>query len=75
MKITIDTKEDSHDDIKKVIELLHKFLNHEQPTANIFEQNSPSVPNMMSMFDDKTEPVEQNNSTPQPKDTPSIEWY
>ncbi|HLD34087.1 MAG TPA: hypothetical protein VJB66_05140 [Candidatus Nanoarchaeia archaeon] len=73
MKITIDTKEDSHDDIKKVIELLSKFLNHEQSTNNIFEQQTPAMNNLMSMFEEKTEtaPIAQ----PEQKSTPNIEWY
>ena len=53
MKITIDTKEDSHEDIRKVVELLSTIMKTD-PTiqsANIFDQPSPSVGNVMGIFD------------------------
>ena len=53
MKIMIDTKHDSHEDIRKVVELLSGIL---QPTrvANVFETSSPSD-NLMGMFDVKAD--------------------
>ncbi len=60
MKITIDTKEDNHEDIKKVIALLNGMIGN---NSNIYSNqslgsslNSSSAPadstNMMSMFGD-----------------------
>jgi hypothetical protein len=52
MKLTIDTKEDSHDEIRKAIRMLstivgdeHVYTNspHKQRTANIFESGSNTV--------------------------------
>ena len=40
MKITIDTKEDSHEDIRKVISLLSKMIEGEESHSNIFESSS-----------------------------------
>jgi hypothetical protein len=56
MKITIDTKEDSHEDIKKVLNLLHhltknkevEIINNEQAT------NADSNSGFMNMFSDNT---------------------
>lgn len=41
MKISIDTKEDSHDDIKKVIKMLQHLVDSEivSNSGNIFEQS------------------------------------
>ncbi len=40
MKITIDTKEDSASDIRKVIALLSKFIEGHEHHSNIFEDDS-----------------------------------
>lgn len=44
MKITIDTKSDSHDDIRKVISLLSRMIDEEKPAraADIFGNNTSS---------------------------------
>ena len=42
MKITIDTKEDSHEEIKKAISLLSSILEKEK-SFDVFE-SSPSIP-------------------------------
>ena len=43
MKITIDTKEDSHDDIKKVISMLQNMVAHSSSNNSLmFEDNSSS---------------------------------
>lgn len=56
MKVTIDTKEDSYEDIKKVLHIL----------TNILEQKSGSIPeissnadtgNMMDMFNSAPDPT------------------
>jgi len=72
MKITIDTKEDSHDDLRKVIELLSSFLTAPTAPANIFEQSTPSVGNLMGMFDS---PKEKAEVPELPVKQPSIELY
>ena len=52
MKITIDTKEDSHDEIRKAIRMLSTIVGDEHvytnsppkaPVANIFESSSNTV--------------------------------
>ena len=61
MKITIDTKEDSHEDIRKVMEILGHFTgrrdgnvsNHSTPNAAP-EDNS----GFMNMFGDSSAPAE-----------------
>jgi|SRR3989338_1116075 len=44
MQITIDTKSDSHDDIRKVISLLSRMIDEEKPAraADIFGNNTGS---------------------------------
>ena len=44
MKITIDTKEDSHTEIQKAIRLLQSLVEHKTSHSNIFEDDSPSLP-------------------------------
>ena len=55
MKITIDTKEDNHEDIRKIVALLSQMIGKEAVTnspKNVFENPSSSeLPNLMSMFD------------------------
>jgi len=56
MKITIDTKEDSHQEIRKIIKMLSSLVSEESFTnqGNIFEDPSPEVKtgqNMFGMFD------------------------
>ena len=43
MKITIDTKEDSATDIRKVIAMLSKMIEDETHHSNIFEDDSPGL--------------------------------
>jgi hypothetical protein len=50
MKISIDTKEDSHDDIKKVIKMLEHLVGQSYSPSysnqgNIFDNPSPSLNN------------------------------
>jgi len=46
MKITIDTKEDSHEEIKKVIKMLSSLVGdapvYTNTSSNIFDDNTPS---------------------------------
>lgn len=64
MKITIDTKADSKDEIRKAIKLLmglvgsHEvYSNEPKPDSqpNLFDSPSPAVSNMMSLFDSAPE--------------------
>ena len=67
MKIMIDTKHDSQDDIRKVIELLSTLVKKE--TA-IFEP--PAIPDgLMGMFDAGSQTV----TVPAKIDEPRIELY
>ena len=81
MKITIDTKEDSHEDITKVVALLSQLLTTKENTlTNVFDNPSSEVPNIMNLFE-----LQKNvSSTPTPqipenslpkKDIPKIELY
>jgi len=68
MKITIDTKEDSHQEIRKIIKMLSSLIGEETFTnqGNIFEDSSPEVntgQNMFRMFD---------SGNAQPENTPSV---
>jgi hypothetical protein len=86
MRITIDTKTDSRDEIRKVIKMLmgivggHDVYSNEIPEEkpasqpNIFDNPAPAVPNLMSMFDSAPP------STPAPApekedDIPQVEFY
>ncbi len=50
MKITIDTKEDSHEDIQKVLHLLASLKNNESGYSPTASTATDSIP-MMGMFD------------------------
>ncbi len=49
MKISIDTKEDSHEEIRKVVKMLHAWLESHSsdsggsPHSNIFDSGSPGL--------------------------------
>lgn len=85
MKITIDTKADSKEEIRKAIKLLmglvsgHEVFTNEMPEKpasqpNIFDSPSPAVPNLMSMFDSIPTP-EQPQEEKKDDDIPQIEFY
>ena len=65
MKITIDTKEDSHEEIKKLVALLTSLM--EQGTGMQASEPQPIVrEGIFSMFETKTEenqPAVPQNST------------
>ena len=82
MKITIDTKHDSHVEIRKAIRLLYSLIGEkeiytnepgEKPT-NIFEDSSPQVGNMMSLFDNVDTPGSPELPE-KPDKKPSLEFY
>jgi len=69
MKITIDTKEDSHLEIRKAIKLLASlvgdkefFTNDPEPTQGMLDSPAPDMGGMMSLFDN-----------PKTTDTPETE--
>jgi len=74
MKLTIDTKTDTHDDIRKVLHILTNILERKGESVNSFNQtnntnnanntnNQTDTTNMMSMFSD-------NSFKAEPADTP-----
>ncbi|PIZ51001.1 hypothetical protein COY27_05085 [Candidatus Woesearchaeota archaeon CG_4_10_14_0_2_um_filter_33_13] len=76
MKITIDTKEDSHEDIQKVMEILSHFTNktglNNEIRTNVQEVSKPDAETnntgFMSMFGDNLDTtVTEKNKVP---DTP-----
>ena len=79
MKITIDTKEDSHEDIKKIVTLLSDMLGNRSPVPNnMFDSPGPEVPNVMNMFDQPASPVPSTlpfSPEPLKKQDPQIEFY
>jgi hypothetical protein len=88
MKIQIDTKTDSPDEIRKVIRLLMGLVGskevytnepaQEKPPSqpNIFDSPSPAVPNLMSMFDSApSTPTTQASEDEKKDDLPEIEFY
>ncbi len=86
MKITIDTKADSKEEIRKAIKLLmglvsgHEVYTNEAPAEkpaaqpNIFDSPSPAVPNLMSMFDSAPSTPEQPQEEKK-DDIPQLEFY
>ena len=83
MKITIDTKEDSHEDIKKVIKMLQHLVGEESYTnqPNIFEDSSTPTETgneFASMFgnssiEHKEEPMDDEKK--RSKDIPQVIPY
>jgi hypothetical protein len=67
MKISIDTKEDSHEEIKKVIKMLNHLVGESSySNQNIFEDE----PKSKNIFDDpspslsSTEPIQEETAAP-----------
>jgi len=85
VKITIDTKEDSPDELRKIIRLLNELINQkEPPKVGIFDTPSePSQPpspevssGLMSMFDQSSEPQPpESKPEEKPPERHSIELY
>ncbi|MBI4980927.1 hypothetical protein HZC30_05215 [Candidatus Woesearchaeota archaeon] len=65
MKITIDTKEDNHEDIKKVIALLNGMIGN---SSGIYSNQPTATPadstNLMSMFGDEPAPKATPDTAP-----------
>lgn len=81
MKITIDTKEDSHEEIKKIIKMLSSLVGEEDFTnqGNIFENQSSDLgnQNMFGMFDNKNQNTTEETKKKEDVDIndPRIEEY
>lgn len=65
MKITIDTKEDSHEDIQKVLHILTNIIQNKESstTQHNFPEPQPDTTNLMSMFANP-EPQKEVPNTP-----------
>lgn len=86
MIITINTKEDSHEDVRKVIRMLQNLVGeHETFTnRNIFEDSSPTLNSSQptnafgSMFGDSTNVLSSTETTAEKKEdekTPEVVVY
>ena len=80
MRITIDTRHDSHQEIKKIIGLLQHLIEETRPETNSFEPPAiePSAVGMMDMFDSsggQERKIELRKVEPSMRDEPQIEWY
>jgi hypothetical protein len=70
MKITIDTKEDSHEEIRKVIGMLQKLVGEAQTNGGLFSGSPSSEPSpassggFMNMFGDNSSPSEPSSEPP-----------
>ena len=73
MKITIDTKEDSHSEIKRAIELLSSLVQQTAKHSNIFEETekNESSGGMFNMFGDNTPQPKPPEVEERPKPKPS----
>lgn len=71
MKVTIDTKEDSHEDIKKIVHILTSIIDSkdfDNPRRRSFTESTKSdnidTANMMQMFDSTTKEEVIPNTAP-----------
>ena len=61
MRITIDTKEDSYEDIKKVMHVLNHLIENKGTSPIMENKESVDTTNMMNMFG--SSPVEEKPDT------------
>lgn len=70
MKLTIDTKEDSHEDIKKVIKMLQSLIGEHalanQPLQDSYEPPKESSTAFFNMFGDSSSAPSVNSSDSDP---------
>ncbi|MBS3117054.1 hypothetical protein J4421_05655 [Candidatus Woesearchaeota archaeon] len=59
MKVTIDTKEDSSEDIKRVFQVLGDILQRKGHSASSFSTENVDTAPLMSMFNDSSSPEEK----------------
>ena len=80
MRITIDTRTDSKDEIRKAIKLLlglvgsHDIYTNEpeKRAPDLFESPGPAVGNLMSIFDSAPAPEAPKEKK---EDVPELEFY
>ena len=84
MKITIDTKEDSHEEIRKIIKMLSSLVGEETLTnqGNVFENQGSDLgnQNIFDIFDNKNQNMPEEQKTKEKKeeidfDIPGFEEY
>ncbi len=75
MKITIDTKEDSKEEIKKIIQMLSSLLGEEvKVNKDLFSaEETGSNDAFVNMFGDNK--VEEKKESEEEEDTPSVVSY
>jgi len=61
MKVTIDTKEDTHEDIRKVLHLLVGILEKKEEKSSA---SSVDTTNLMGMFGDDSSPAQKDDKAP-----------
>ena len=64
MKISIDTKEDSVEDIRKVVALLSGIMHKEDNQPDILEREDQPVASMFGMFDNAVKRAEEVKEEP-----------
>ncbi|HLC81301.1 MAG TPA: hypothetical protein VJH68_01465 [Candidatus Nanoarchaeia archaeon] len=69
MRVTIDTKEDSSEDIYKIWQILNNILNN-KPAADAAAALPVDTPGLMTMFDDSASVKKEAPNTP--PDFPSL---
>jgi len=90
MKLTIDTKEDNYEDIKKVLQILTHIIQNKD--SSLSSQGTTDTTTLMGMFgDDEPSPSQDNDrapnfssflnltknssSTPKREESPKIEFF
>lgn len=70
MKVTIDTQQDSYDDIHKVYQILANILQRKRNNVSAFSETTAEAPidtsNLMNMFDSPSSTSEKNISEKAP---------
>jgi len=87
MRITIDTKTDSRDEIRKAIKMLiglvgtHGIYTNEQPEAkpepapSLFDTPNAAMGNLMNMFDSAPATPTETPEEKKDDDIPQVEFY
>ena len=64
MKITIDTKEDSVEDIRKVVALLSGIIGKQETQEDVLQREDQPVASMFGMFDNAVKRAEEEKVQP-----------
>ena len=76
MKVTIDTKEDSHEDIRKVLHLLTSILERKGNSTDIKTNTERTdTTSMMNMFADTPQTVSQPVQQEKPDTPPNFSSF